>query len=149
MKQLLLSAFAVAMLAGCKKDDVKLSPPEIELVAAYPLDVVQFGERVRVRFSYKDADGDLGFPDPDSYALEVKEARLDTPDWYHIPPMAPEGVQVPIQGELEVELDALFLLGNGEVETTSYSMRIRDRAGQWSNTITTPIITITMGDQPE
>jgi hypothetical protein len=108
--------------------------------------VVQFGDRVKVRFSYKDADGDLGHADPDVATLEVKEARLEVPDLYHVPPIAPEGAEVSVQGELEVELNALFLLGNGIEETTTYTLRIRDRAGNWSNSITTPTITIVQGD---
>ena len=61
-------------------------------------------------------------------------------------PRAPEDAQVAIQGELEVELNALFLLGNGSEETTTYTLRIRDRAGNWSNTIITPTITIVQGE---
>ncbi len=142
----LLSLFAVLALASaCKKEEMP-TVPEITLVSAAPTQVVQFGERVKVRFSYKDADGDLGHPDPDMNTLEVKEARLNTADFYHIPPIAPEGTTVSVQGELEVELNALFLLGNGTEETTTYTLRIRDQAGNWSNSITTPPITITTGE---
>jgi hypothetical protein len=134
------------LLTSCKKEEMMPAVPEIALISVSPLEVVQFGERVKVRFSYQDGNGDLGHPDPDVPSLEVKEARLNAPDWYHIPPIAPEGSEVMIRGELEVELNALFLLGNGTVETTTYTLRIRDRAGNWSNTITTPTITIVQGD---
>ncbi len=134
---------AIVLLAACGKKDVIPTSPEIALIDTAPLQVVQFGERVKVRFSYKDGDGDLGQFDPDIASLEVKEARLNTADWYHVPPISPEGSEVQVQGELEVELNALFLLGNGTEETTTYTLRIKDRAGNWSNSITTPTITIT------
>jgi hypothetical protein len=146
MRTLVLFALAAALFIACKKEEVGAAVPEIALIDASPLQVVQFGQRVKVRFSFKDADGDLGHADPDIATLEVKEARLDTPDMYHVPPIAPEGAEVSVQGELEVELNALFLLGNGSTETTTYTLRIRDRAGNWSNAITTPTITIAEAD---
>lgn len=131
------------MLAACKKESARPVVPVIELLSTSPLQVTQFGERVEVRLRYEDGDGDLGFADPDTWSLEVKEARLSTADWYHVPPLAPEGATVSIQGELEVEFTALFLLGNGVEEQTTYTIRLRDRAGNWSNSVTTPAITIT------
>lgn len=119
------------------------STPEIALVGMSVQQVVEFDERVAVRFSYKDGDGDLGKADPDHYTLWVKDARLENADGYHIPPLAPEGEEVPIQGELEVELNALFLLGNSGQEETSYTMYVVDRAGNRSNEFTTGTITIT------
>ncbi len=73
----------------------------------------------------------------------MKDARLQGTDGYHIPPLAPEDADVPIQGELEVELNALFLLGNSGQEETSYTMYVVDRAGNRSNEFTTGMITIT------
>jgi hypothetical protein len=146
MRTLITAAGLLVLLMACRKEEVAVSAPEIALVDVAPVQVVQFGERVRVRFSYKDADGDLGEADPDTPALEVKEARLAQPDFYHVPPIAPEGGSLSVQGELEVELNALFLLGNGTQETTTYTLRVRDRAGNWSNTITTPTITIVQAE---
>lgn len=116
--------------------------PEIAFVSMNAESVVQFEDRITIRFSYKDGDGDLGQMDPDEYTLWVKDARLDAPDGYHIPPLAPEGAEVPIQGELAVELNALFLLGNSGQEVTTYTVHVLDRAGNRSNEFTTGPITI-------
>lgn len=132
----------VLTLAACRKEAALDSVPAIELVSAGPQQVLAFDEPVRVRFTYADGDGDLGTDDPDAYTLWVKDARLAQADGYHIPPLAPEGEEVPIQGELSVELNALFLLGNGAVETTTYTIHVEDRSGNRSNTITTGPITI-------
>ena len=143
MKRILALATMAALLAGCKKEEVMPSAPEIAFVSMSTQSVHEFDERVTVRFSYKDGDGDLGQEDPDNYTLWVKDARLEGTDGYHIPPLAPEDVEVPIQGELDVELNALFLLGNSGQEETSYTMYIVDRAGNRSNEFTTGTIIIT------
>ena len=143
MKRILTLATIAFLLAGCKKEEVMPSAPEIAFVSMSTQSVHEFDERVTVRFSYKDGDGDLGQEDPDSYTLWVKDARLEGTDGYHIPPLAPEDAEVPIQGELDVELNALFLLGNSGQEETSYTMYIVDRSGNRSNEFTTGMITIT------
>lgn len=133
----------VLALCSCKKEEVMPASPEISLLSLSTQNVQSFGERVKVRFSYKDGDGDLGQDDPDAYTLWVKDARLAQADGYHIPPLAPSGSEVPIQGELEVELNALFLLGNSQQEVTTYTIHIVDRAGNRSNEFVTAPITIT------
>lgn len=143
MRKLFGFTVIAVLLAGCKKEEVMPSAPEIALVSMSARSVHEFDERVKVRFSYKDGDGDLGQGDPDDYTLWVKDARLEGTDGYHIPPLAPEGAEVPIQGELEVELNALFLLGNSGQEETSYTMYVVDRAGNRSNEFTTGTIIIT------
>ena len=143
MKRLLTLATIAVLLAACKKEEVMPAAPEIAFVSMSDQSVHEFDERVTVRFSYKDGDGDLGQQDPDNYTLWVKDARLQGTDGYHIPPLAPEDADVPIQGELEVELNALFLLGNSGQEETSYTMYVVDRAGNRSNEFTTGMITIT------
>lgn len=135
-------AATLLLLTSCKKEEVMPAAPQIAFVSMSTQQVTEFQDHVKVRFSYKDGDGDLGQADPDNFTLWVKDARLDSPDGYHIPPLAPEGAEVPIQGELEVELNALFLLGNSQSEETRYTIHIVDRAGNRSNEFTTDIITI-------
>jgi hypothetical protein len=143
MSKLFIAITVLCILIACKKEEVMPSAPEIAFVSMSAQSVQEFNQRVKVRFSYKDGDGDLGQEDPDNYTLWVKDARLEGTDGYHIPPLAPEGSEVPIQGELEVELNALFLLGNSDQEETSYTVYVIDRAGNRSNEFTTGTITIT------
>jgi hypothetical protein len=143
MRSLIVISAAVVVLSSCKKEEVMPASPEISLVSMSTQSVQAFGERVKVRFSYKDGDGDLGQQDPDAYTLWVKDARLAQADGYHIPPLAPDGEELPIQGELEVELNALFLLGNSQQEVTTYTIHVVDRAGHKSNEFVTAPITIT------
>lgn len=135
-------------LTSCKKESASIMPiePSIELISVGPDQVVEFGTAVRLRFSYKDGDGDLGRTDPDDHSLWVKDSRLSVADGYHIIPLAPPDTEIPIQGELEVELHPLFLLGNADQEVMTYSFYVVDRAGNRSNEITTTAITINAAD---
>ncbi len=49
---------------------------------------------------------------------------------------------VAIEGELTIKINSLFLLGNGSQELTSFTIKMVDRAGNWSEEITTPQVTI-------
>ena len=145
MKHYLLMIIAATLLTfGCKKEDEEKFPPEpeIQLVSLEPRIVKNFDNEVTLTISYTDNNGDLGFMDPDVPSLAVQDSRLDTSDWFHVPPLAPLGEELKIEGELTIQLTNLFILGNGETEITDFNIRIRDRNGNWSNLISTPQITI-------
>lgn len=74
--------------------------------------------------------------------LWVKDNRLNAADGYHIPPAIAAYVQVPAQGELEVALTPLFLLGSSGQEVMTYTFYITDRAGNKSNELVTSLITV-------
>jgi hypothetical protein len=127
---------------GCKKKEEEPKVPIIELIGITPLSMVQFEEPVYITIGYSDLDGDIGYDNPDQYALQIKDNRLADPDWYHVPPLSPIGSNVAIEGDLTVKINTLFLLGNGAQEQTSFGIKIKDRAGNWSDEITTPQVTI-------
>ncbi len=142
MKQVFYILIFAFVIAACKKEDTVSNEPEIELLNVTPLEMVQFEENVTIRIKYRDGNGDLGDEDPDADVLRIKDSRLSEPDWYHVQPLAPIGSEVAIEGELDITLNTLFLLGNGAQETTTFSIRIRDRAGNFSNEVVTPVILI-------
>jgi len=132
------------LTAGCTKEvDNGLSDiPKIEIRQVSPLTIEEFDGNATVYLKYEDGDGDLGFSEADSLSLEVWDARLSEPDWYYVPALAPINENLSIRGELQIVLNGTFILGNGTQETTTFTIRIRDRAGHWSNTVQTPVITI-------
>ncbi len=144
MKNVLIAALLLFTVVACKK--VKITrlgnAPVITLVGLSDTSLVQFSGRITVDLRYEDGDGDLGHPHPDSLLMEVRDARLLAPDLYFIPPIAPVGTAVPVQGNFRFTLNGTFLFGNGTTELTTYTIRLRDRAGNWSNTVATPAITI-------
>lgn len=142
----MLIILAVAMiLAGCKKKlpDGFAAEPEIRLVSVEPTSIQQFQDSIIINLEYKDGDGDLGFEHPDSLSLRVQDARLTKPDWYFVKPLAPVGSNVPIQGILTFRLSGTFILGNGNQESTTFTIDLKDRNDNWSNQVVTPTITIT------
>jgi hypothetical protein len=140
----LILTISSAISSGCKKDGPPFPvEPEISIISVEPTTIKEFVDQLVVVIEYQDGDGDLGFEHPDSLSLRVHDARLTAPDWYHVPPRAPLGEEIPIQGTLEFQINSTFILGNAQQETTTFNIQIKDRAGNWSNVVTTPTITIT------
>ena len=146
----------ILFLAACTKEstserDISNPNPEIsdvpaiELLAVAPTNVISHADSIVFTIQYTDGDGDLGTTDPDIPTLELIDNR-DSEDLvfeYHLSPRTPSGTMISIQGELSIILNNTILLDeNNTSEQTTFSIRIIDRAGNWSNTIETEIITI-------
>lgn len=146
MKAIALFLISGIFLCSCSKEDDSTSAlsadPVIGFVSISPEEVENFNNSVTLTISYKDNNGDLGFDDPDAYALYVKDSRLDSADWYHVPPLAPPGKNLIIRGQLEIVFNSIFILGNGDEEAVSLTIKMRDRANHWSNIIYTPAIVV-------
>ncbi|MCB0625086.1 MAG: hypothetical protein KDC43_14525, partial [Saprospiraceae bacterium] len=76
--------------------------PLIDLVAISADTLVEFQENLVLTISYKDGDGDLGTSDPDVNSIFVQDNRLEKPDEYYLPPLAPEEAKISIQGQLDL-----------------------------------------------
>jgi len=142
MKRLIL--IVPLLFFGCKKEDLRedMDAPYISIKRITPTEVQEFNESVLLEIAYEDGNGDLGFHDPDVLSLSVQDSRLDTPDFYHIPPLAPDGEEIYIKGTFNIYLNTTFLIGNGSSEKLEYTVRIKDRAENWSNTVTSEEITV-------
>lgn len=116
--------------------------PVITLESTSKTSVVQFKDSLRVTIAYEDGDGDIGFENADINSLEIRDSRLSKPDMYYVPPQAPVDSKIHIKGTLQIQIRNMFLLGSGSAETTTLEIRLSDRAGNWSNKVTTPVITI-------
>ena len=75
-------------------------------------------------------------------SLWIKDSRLEEADWYHIPPLAPEGIEVHIQGRFRINLGSPFMLSNDEVEEIVYKLKLQDRAGNWSEEISSDTLVL-------
>ena len=139
IKYILLALLLI--FSSCKKDE---ETPEfrISLINTTPISLQEFQENISVTISYQHPEGFMGFTNPDYLSLEIHDSRLTNPDYYHLQPLSPPDENISIQGEINVEIDAPFCFGNGSSETLTYSLRIQDNKKSWSNTITTPMITV-------
>ena len=142
---LLALAGLLIVLSGCQDETVDHYPPqpEIELVGVSSDTIRQYEDGLIITISYKDGDGDLGFENPEEYALFVRDIRLENFDGFYVGPLAPPDANVPIQGQLHIEFPSLFLFGNGGIELTRFEIKMIDRAGNESNLLETGLIAIT------
>ena len=136
-----LLIFVSVFFSSCTKDDNQ-DNFNLGLIEVFPLSIVEFQENIYVRLSYEHPEGFLGFSDPDDLSLEVKDSRLSQADYYHVIPITPPNNILSVTGELLVEIDSPFLFGNGNTELVNFSIRIQDQNLSWSNTITTPNISV-------
>ena len=106
--------------------------------------VSQFDGPIVFTIFFQDGDGDIGFEDADSSALFLTDERFPLTEGYHIPPQTPGGAELTIQGTWELHLDHTILMDPyASSETATFRLKLRDRAGNWSNEVVSPPITIT------
>lgn len=134
---------------SCEKEEIVTgdpSPPisevpEIWLGTVLP-QYQQFDD-VIIPVNYKDGNGDIGFADADSAVVFVTDNRNDLQFGFHVQPLTPEGVSVPITGTLEVVVENVILVnGTSAPESVTFTVQLRDRQGNWSNSVTTTVLTI-------
>lgn len=142
LRYLIYIAALATLIAGCKPKDGDPAPV-IALKSVSVDSVKQFDDSLNITLTYSDLNGDLGEDNPDNNALEIKDSRLTQPDFYFVKPLSPPNTTLKIEGELTIKVRNMFLLGNGGAESATFTIRLRDRAGNWSNTITAGPVVIT------
>jgi hypothetical protein len=141
MKFYLLIIIAASFFAfSCKKKEgLTISEaPSIELISINKTEVTEFVDSLVFTISYRDGDGNLGTESPDSTVIELRDNR-DAENLvfgYHLSPRSPNGSSLIVQGQLQIVLKNIIILNSANnSETTSFSIRIKDRAQNWSNTV--------------
>ena len=140
MKKTLFILLSVLIISSCKKEDDSLF--NISLLSTSPISLQEFQENIIVEIEYEHSKGFMGFYDPDYLSLEVKDSRLVNADYYHLIPLNPPDNELEIKGIIKLEIDAPFILGSGNLETLFFTIRIQDREEEWSNDISTPLISV-------
>ncbi|HQW10688.1 MAG TPA: hypothetical protein PLP06_01010 [Saprospiraceae bacterium] len=109
-------------------------------------------DSIRITFNYTDGDGDLG--DSDSLNVFLTDNRTSSVGQQFKIPFLPENAGAKgISGEIALTIrQTCCIYSNGQLpctagvdqlkDTMSYSVQIKDRAGHYSNSITTPPIYI-------
>lgn len=141
---LILITFSI-LAFSCKKEENLLPlpiTPAIKILEISNDTIVEFKEQLKLKLEYEDGDGDLGNKNTDVNSLFIKDSRLEFADEYYIAPLAPEGSQISIKGELDITLSSVFILGNGSSEKTYFEIWMVDRVGHKSNIVRTKDIII-------
>jgi hypothetical protein len=140
-KYALAFCFCALLLAvACKKKDnlVISEIPTLELISINDTEIKEFSDSLVFTISYRDGDGDLGNSSPDSTVIELVDNRdpQNLIFGYHLSPRSPDGASLIVQGQLQLVLTNIILLNSSATsETTTFSIRIKDRAQNWSNTV--------------
>ena len=140
MRKIIFISLCLLIINSCKKKDDMFF--NIVLLDTSPTSIQEFQENIVVEIEFEHSQGFLGFYDPDYLSLEVKDSRLNNPDYYHLIPLSPPDSELSIRGIINIEIDSPFILGNGNLETLFFTIRIQDREGEWSNEISTPLISV-------
>lgn len=140
MRNTLYILTCACLLLSCNKEEDSIF--HLSLISTNPTELIEFQENIIVEIEYEHSEGFIGFYDPDYLSMEVKDSRLSNADYYHLIPLNPPDNQLFIRGSINLKIDAPFLLGSGNLETLFYTIRIQDREGEWSNEISTPLITV-------
>ena len=131
-------------IASCKKDKVDLLDPvpKILSITATPKIVVAYQDSIVFVVEYRDGDGDLGENAPDAYNLFVQDNRINIVEKFRVRELAASGAEIPITGKLNVILDRTGITDNSNAQTATFTIWIRDRAGNESEKVVTEGIRI-------
>ena len=131
-----------AALSSCKKDDAISSDiPTIELASVSSNNIAE-GDPLTFRIKYTDGDGDLGENNANAHNLFLTDNRVGVTYEYRIQELAPTGSSLIIRGNLDVVLNTTAITNGSNSQNVTYSIYVKDRAGNQSNTVTTSDITI-------
>jgi hypothetical protein len=134
----------ITLFVSCSKKEEISNIPEIEFISVTPATVTQFQDSLNFRISYKDGDGDLGENNDTVKNVFLTDSRNNVTYKYRLQELAPLASSISIQGYVNIKLNSVGLLDeNADQETATYSIYIKDRAGNSSNTVTSSVVTIT------
>lgn len=136
----------ILSFSACKPvvDEYLIVPnePSLKILSITPTQIGEFSPVV-IKMEVTDGDGDIGTEDPDEKTLSIKDSRLPEADMYHVQPLSPPNTTVSIKAPLTFEINNVFILGNGNSEQVYFTIKIKDKAGNWSKEVQTATLTVT------
>ncbi|MFM2307357.1 MAG: hypothetical protein RLZZ367_2026 [Bacteroidota bacterium] len=133
----------MALFTGCKKEEAISKVPEIKFISISPGTAQKYVDEVQVTIEYTDGDGDLGENTADVKNLFCTDSRNNVTYQFRIRQLAPDNANITIKGQLTFPLPPQgFIDDNNTTETATYSIYVKDRAGNQSNTVQTTVLTI-------
>lgn len=144
------TALSLLIIISCKKKDntPDVNPPlstvpSISIISLSSNTIKALSDTLTITIRYTDGNGDIGFAEADSAVVYVSDNRFPITMGYHVPPLSPNGASVSITGVLPVVVKNIILQNGSAAEQATFSVKLRDRAGHWSNVVTTGSVTIT------
>lgn len=129
--------------SGCKKEEPISNVPSLKFVSITPNPATKYQDEIQITVEYTDGDGDLGENTPDAKNLYCTDSRNGVTYEFRIPQLGPDNSNIIINGQLIFDLAPQgFVDDNNTTEITTYSIYVKDRAGNQSNTVQTSSLTI-------
>ncbi len=152
MRFFLIAILILMLGVSCtrSKEEVIANPdgplsdtPRIELSKIAPKSVIALQDSIVITIFYQDGNGDIGFPEADSFSLFLTDNRLNLTQGYYVKPVAPLNADIAVQGYLKIVLPYTFMSDSSLTsEMGTFSVRLKDRAQLWSNVATSEPIEI-------
>jgi hypothetical protein len=133
---------AIVLLFSCEKEQVISDTPIIEFKSISPATVQEYSDDIIIIISYSDGDGDLGENNPDIHNLFLEDNRNGIVYQFRIPHLAPDNNSIAIEGDFNITINGSGITDESSSQQLNYSIYVKDRVGNKSNTITTSNITI-------
>jgi hypothetical protein len=133
---------AIVLLFSCEKEQEISDTPIIEFKSISPATVQEYSDNIIITISYSDEDGDLGENNPDIHNLFVEDNRNGIVYQFRIPHLAPDNNSIAIEGDFNITINGSGITDESSSQQVKYSIYVKDRAENKSNTITTSNITI-------
>ena len=134
--------FVIVLLFSCEKEQVISDTPIIEFKSISPTNVQEYSDDIIITISYSDGNGDLGENNPDIYNLFVEDNRNSIVYQFRIPHLAPDNNSIAIEGDFNILINGSGITDESSSQQVNYSIYVKDRVENKSNTITTSFITI-------
>jgi hypothetical protein len=132
--------------SSCTREDeapVFPSAPSIRLIQVQPKQAVAYKDSISFQIEYEDGDGDLGENTAGSENLFLKDTRTGASYTFRIRRLVPENSTVPVKGTLSFVLPFSILTDESSAsQQVVFEIKVKDRAGNESNSISTEAITI-------
>ena len=138
----LIYILIIGLLFSCTKDDTFSVVPTIEFKSINPSIAQEYIDDINIIISYTDGDGDLGENNPDVYNLFVVDNRNGIEYKFRIPELSPNGNEIAIEGNFNIKINGSGITNSSTSQQVNYDIYVTDRAGNFSNTVSTSSITI-------
>ena len=146
---IILNVLTVLLLVACTKEDSTTTndnseqysdTPSITFISVTPSPVKEL-DSLTFKISYKDGNGDLGENTYNAKNVFVTDLRTHTTDSLRVQRLVEGETSAHIKGNMNIVLYDIAIQGSNDKDTVSYTIQVRDRAGNKSNVVTTsPII---------
>jgi len=128
----------------CKKAPTYPATPSLTWLNASPNPVKIGTDSLVLKFAFTDGDGDLGAADTSVFVTDIRPNSINKPFTYtfNLPSIPSKGSYKQITGNISINMysNNSCRPGHDTRDTVSYSIYVKDKAGNKSNTINTPLI---------